>query len=98
MDFEFIDEADIQSVKRGRKTTVPSELVEMLTKLPKGQAVLLRQFALDPKADDYKTQKASKSAMLRKAGELAGLEVSITWSPAGVPQVKRTTVAKAGKK
>lgn len=90
MDFEFIDEADIQSVKRGRKTNVPSELVELLTKLPKGQGVILKQFALDPIAEDYKTKKASKSAMLRKAGELAGLEVSIVWSPQGVPQVRRT--------
>ena len=27
MDFEFIDETDMESVKRGRKTTVPAELV-----------------------------------------------------------------------
>lgn len=97
MDFEFIDETDVQSVKRGRKTTVPSELVEMLTKLPKGKVALLRQYALDPTAEDYKTQKASKSAMLRKAGELAGFDVSIVWSPQGVPQVKRST-AKTAKK
>lgn len=97
MDFEFIDEADIQAVKRGRKTTAPRELVEALTKLPKGKVLLVTQFALDPKAEDYKTKKATKTATLRKAGQLAGVEVSVVWSPAGVPQVCHSPKGKTKK-
>lgn len=88
MDFEFIDENDIESVKRGRKSTVPTELVELLAKVPAGKAVALRDFAGNPSDEDYKSYKASVSAMLRQAGKLAGVKVTIAWSPAGVPQIK----------
>lgn len=88
MDFEFISEEDIQSVKRGRKSTVPQELVDLLKKVPAGKAVVLKDFALDPKDESYKTNKASRSATIRQAGKQAGVEVGISWSPAGVPQVK----------
>ena len=98
MDFEFIDEQDIQSVKRGRKSTVPPALVEALAKMPTGKAVVVKDFALDPKHEDYKTDKASVSSTIRQAGKLAGVEVAISWSPNGVPQVKvRKTKTKAGK-
>lgn len=88
MDFEFIDEGDIESVKRGRKSTVPTELVELLAKCPQGKAVVLRDYAGNPSEEGYKSYKASTSAMLRQAGKLAGVKVTIAWSPAGVPQVK----------
>lgn len=97
MDFEFIDETDIQSVKRGRKTTVPQALVDALSKMPTGKAVRIKDYAGDPTAEDYKSHKASVSAMIRTAGRQAGVKVSISWSPDGVPQVKRE-VAKAGKR
>ena len=87
MDFEFIDENDIEAVKRGRKSTVPPELIEALASMPKGRAVVLRDLALDPKSDDYKNDKASTSAVIRSAGRQAGVEVSIQWSSVGVPQV-----------
>lgn len=92
MDFEFIDENDIQAVRRGRKTTVPTELVEALRSMPKGKAVVVKDYALDPTSDDYKNEKASVSATIRKAGELAGVKVSIAWTPTGLPQVKTATV------
>lgn len=90
MDFEFIDEGDIESVKRGRKSTVPAELVELLGKVPAGKAVALRELAGNPSDEGYKSYKASTSAMLRQAGKLAGVKVTIAWSPAGVPQVRLT--------
>lgn len=95
MDFEFIDENEIESVKRGRKSTVPQALVDALAKMPAGKAVVVRDLALDPKADEYKTQKATVSSTIRQAGKLAGVEVAIAWSPNGVPQVKVRPVKKA---
>lgn len=88
MDFEFIPEDEIQGVKRGRKSTVPAELVELMRKVPKGKAVILKEHALDPASEDYAKDKASKSAMLRTAGKQAGLKVSTVWTPSGVPQVR----------
>jgi hypothetical protein len=91
VDFEFIDESEIQAVSRGRKSNVPAELVKALTTVPKGKAVTIKAFACDPKSDDYKNDKASVSATIRSAGKQAGVKVSISWSPAGVPQVKVVT-------
>ena len=90
MDFEFIDENDIESVKRGRKSEVPTELVELLTKCPQGKAIVLRDYAGNPNDEDYKSYKASTSATIRNAGKLAGVKVAIAWSPAGVPQIRLT--------
>ena len=39
MDFEFIEESEIESVKRGRKAIVIPELVEFLSKAKVGQIV-----------------------------------------------------------
>ena len=87
MDFEIIDENEIEAVRRGRKSTVPAELVEALRTMPKGKAIRIADMALDPKSEDYKNDKASVSAILRSAGKQAGVEVAISWSSAGVPQV-----------
>ena len=87
MEFEFIDESDIEAVRRGRKSTVPQELVEAFRSMPKGKAIRVTNLALDPKSEDYKNDKASVSAILRSAGKQAGVEVTISWSPLGVPQV-----------
>ena len=91
VDFEFIDESAIEAVSRGRKSNVPTELVEALRKLPKGKAIAIKVFACDPTSADYKNDKASVSATIRSAGKQAGVKVSIGWSPAGVPQVKVVT-------
>lgn len=88
MDFEFIDENDMQGVKRGRKSTVPQELIDVLSKLPVGKACALREYAGDPTDEGYKSYKATISAMIRSAAKQAGVKTSITWSPAGVPQVR----------
>lgn len=98
MDFEFIDENEIQAVRRGRKTTAPAELVKALGAVPKGKVVLIREFALDPTADDYKSAKSTVSATIRTAGKLAGVKVGIRWSPAGVPQVMVSPLPPKGKK
>lgn len=91
VDFEFIDESAIEAVSRGRKSNVPTELVEALRTLPKGKAIAIKALACDPASDDYKNEKASVSATVRSAGKQAGVKVSIGWSPAGVPQVKVIT-------
>jgi hypothetical protein len=93
MDFEFIDETDMESVKRGRKTTVPAELVRALATVPKGKVIKLTALAGDTTdATAYKAHKASTSATIRSAGKQAGVKVAISWSPAGVPQVKVSAV------
>lgn len=87
MDFEFIDENEIEAVKRGRKSTVPPELIQALASMPKGKALKVREYALDPKSDEYKNDKASVSAMIRSAGLQAGVKVAISFSPEGIPQI-----------
>lgn len=96
MDFEFIDEGDMENVRRGRKSTVPQELVDALRAIPKGKVLAITAFTLDPKAEDYKNAKASTSAVIRSAGKQAGVKVSIAWSPKGFPQVS-TSPLPAGK-
>lgn len=98
MDFEFIDEGDMESVRRGRKSTVPQELVDALRTMPKGKVLAIKAFALDPSDTDYKNNKASVSATIRSAGTQAGVKVSISWSPKGLPQVKTAPLAPKGKK
>lgn len=97
MDFEFIDETDIQSVKRGRKSSADPALVEALRKLPTGKAVVVKTLALDTTDPDYKANKATVSAQIRSAGTQAGVEVSIAFTPAGVPQVKRRAPKKGAR-
>lgn len=92
MDFEFIDENEIESVKRGRKSTASPELVEAFRKVPAGKAVKVTALAGDPAdVEAYKRHKASASATLRSAGAQAGKKVKISWSTAGVPQVTLST-------
>lgn len=88
MDYEFIDEGDMESVKRGRKSTVPQELIDLLATLPVGKACVLKDYAGDPTDEGYKSYKATASATIRSAGKQAGVKVTISWSPAGVPQVR----------
>lgn len=98
MDFEFIDENEIESVKRGRKSNASPELVKALSEVPTGKVVKITAMAVDPASEDFKNDKATMSASIRTAGKLAGVKVSISWSPAGVPQVKVSKPkAKAGK-
>lgn len=88
MEFEFIDEGEIEAVRRGRKSTASPELVEALRSLPTGKAIRFRDLGLDPTSEDYKNDKASASAMIRSAGSQAGVLVTIAWSREGFPQVK----------
>ena len=99
MDFEFIDENEIESVKRGRKSTVSPELVEAFRTAPTGKAIRVAMLAGDPTdAEAYLLHKASASAMLRSAGTQAGKKVKISWSPAGVPQVSLSSLKPAKSK
>lgn len=88
MEFEFIDEDDIESVKRGRKSAVPQELIDLVKSLPAGKACKLTEFAGDPADEEYKTYKARINSTIHSAGKLAGVKLKINWSPAGVPQVR----------
>ena len=87
MDFEIIDANEIEAVRRGRKSTVSPELVEALASMPKGKALKVRDDAPDPQSEDYKNDKASVSAMIRSAGVQAGVQVAISFSPEGIPQI-----------
>lgn len=88
MKFEYINEDEVEVVKRGRKSQVPQELVEALRAMPKGKVIKLTELAGDPTSEDYKNYKATTASTIRQAGKLAGLEVSTNWSPTGVPQVR----------
>lgn len=99
MRFEYIDENEVEVVKRGRKSQVPTEVVEAIKNMPAGKVVKFTEFTLDPADADYKNHKASLSSMLRQAGRSAGCEVRINYSTTGVPQVsKQTSKKKTAKK
>ena len=98
MEFEIIDQSEMEVVSRGRKSTVPAELVKALAEMPKGKAIRVKGLALDPSQEDYKNDKASTSAVIRSAGKQAGVEVSIQWSSTGVPQVTVKTPKVKAKK
>ena len=89
MDFEFIDENEMEFTPRGRKSTVPKELVDAIRKMPKGKVLRLTAFTVNPKADTAKADKARVGAIIRSASAQAGVKVSIRWSSAGVPQVAK---------
>jgi hypothetical protein len=98
MEFEIIDESEIEAVSRGRKSNIDPTLVKALAEMPKGKAIRVKGLALDPTHEDYKNDKASTSAVIRSAGKQAGVEVSIQWSRTGVPQVTVKTPKVKAKK
>lgn len=93
MDFEFINEEEIESVKRGRKAHVVPELVAFLSKAKVGQTVRVSMFALDKEivtAEDKKNAKAKNSAILRSQAKASGwVKVGIIWDINNVPFLKK---------
>jgi hypothetical protein len=93
MNFEFIDESEIESVKRGRKSFVMPELVNFLIKAKVGQTVKVTTFAIESAIVDpleRKNAKAKASAILRTQAKNAGWKkVGIIWDVNAVPFVKR---------
>jgi hypothetical protein len=93
MEFEFIEESEIESVKRGRKANVVPELVEFLSKAKVGQMVKVAMFALDGELvtpEDKKNAKAKNSATLRAQAKASGWsKVGIIWDVKNVPFLKR---------
>ena len=93
MKFEFIEESEIESVKRGRKAVVIPELVQFLAKAKVGQIVRVSMFALDNEivtAEDKKNAKAKNSAILRAQAKASGwAKCSITWDVNNVPFLKK---------
>ncbi len=91
--FEFIEESEMESVKRGRKAQVIPEMVAFFAKAKVGQIVKVNYFAIDTEsvsAEDVKTAKAKNAATIRSHAKASGWsKVQISWSPKGVPQVKR---------
>jgi len=87
MEFEFIDEGDMEFIPRGRKSNVPPELVAMLLKFPKGKACRVVALKLDPKAKTFKTDKARVGATIRSAGKQASVKVRIAWASDGTPMI-----------
>lgn len=87
--FEEIEENEIESVRRGRKSNVDPALIDALRTLKPGKAIRIPSAGLDPTAPTYRTDKARVSASLRTAMRLAGhSEFSIIFSPEGVPQIR----------
>lgn len=93
MNFEFIEESDIESVKRGRKAIVIPELVQFLAKAKVGQTVKVSMFALDNESvspEDKKNAKAKNSAILRSQAKASGWsKVAIIWDVNNVPFLKK---------
>lgn len=88
--FLIVDAQSIQYVKRGRKASVDSELVEALRSLPVGKAMALVTLKQDPDAATYANDKSRIASSIRTACKTAGLTgFRILWSPQGVPQVVR---------
>jgi hypothetical protein len=87
-EFEIVSAESVQFVRRGRKANADPELVKALAKLTKGNALVLRGMAQDPKAETYATDKSRISSQIRTACKAAGLAgFRILWTPTGVPQV-----------
>lgn len=97
MDYEIISDDEVVAVKRGRKSTVDPKLVETLKSAPSGSYIRATGLKCDPKSDKYRSDKATKSAQIRTAGKSAGVEVSVIWSPDGVPQIKIKGATKSSK-
>ena len=93
MEFEFIEESEIESVKRGRKAIVIPELVAFLSKAKVGQTVRVSMFALDNEIvtlEDKKNAKAKNSAILRSQAKASGwAKVGIIWDINNVPFLKK---------
>ena len=89
MDFEFIDEGDMDFIPRGRRSSVPAELVTAIAKLGKGKAIRVSSMKVDVTKPTAKTDKARVSATIRQAGAQAKTKVTIAWSLDGTPQVIR---------
>lgn len=93
MNFEFIEESEIESVKRGRKAVVIPEMVQFLAKAKVGQNVKLNGLALGETfatAEEKKTAKASVSATIRNQAKIAGWnKVRIVWTIENIPVAKR---------
>lgn len=87
MEFEFINESDMEFVPRGRKTTVPPQLVEALKKLTAGKACKITGMKVNPKATTFKTDKARVGAVIRQGAKQAKVVVTISWAQDGTPQV-----------
>jgi hypothetical protein len=87
MDFEVIEETELEFVPRGRQSLVPQELVSAMAKLGKGKALKLTGMQVNPTAKTFKTDKARISATIRQAAKQAKCEVLIRWSTSGIPQV-----------
>lgn len=85
--FEIIDESEMEFVQRGRKSTTPVELVNAIKALKPGKALSVPSLKCDPKSVSFGKDKARSGAKIRSAAKLAGVEVTIRWSPVGVPQV-----------
>jgi len=93
-DFEIIDESAVESVRRGRPSTVSPELVEALRNLKAGKVIVLKKYAGNVTAEDYGNHKQNVASSIRTAGTSAGVKVRIRWSPTGVPQVSVVTSKK----
>lgn len=92
MDFEFIDEKEIESVKRGRKPVVIAEMVAFFSKAKVGQTVKVATMAIDSAldAESKKREKAANSATIRAQAKHANWKkVSILWDKNGIPYAKR---------
>jgi hypothetical protein len=93
MEFEFIEESEIESVKRGRKAHVVPELVAFLSKAKVGQTVRVPMFALDNEIvtlEEKKNAKAKNSAILRSQAKASGwAKVGIIWDVNNVPFLKK---------
>jgi len=91
LNFEIIDESEMEFAKRGRKSNVNPEFIEQMKKLQIGKMYAIREFQIIGETDKEKV-KAKKSAIamkLRSALRQANRqEFQIKWTTDLIPCVK----------
>lgn len=92
MGFEFIDENEIESVKRGRKAILIPEMIAFFQKAKVGQTVRVPTMTIDQNKTEAekKKEKAKFSSTMKNQAKQAGWQKTmVTWDVYGVPNVKR---------
>lgn len=100
MEFEFIEENEMEFVKRGRKSNLDVNFVNnMKEQLKKNNSVAKKQFVIVPSMaipsemtdeKDIKNYKAKTSAILRGLAKQLGYGSEIRWHKGTVPAIRFT--------
>lgn len=91
LNFEIIDESEMEFAKRGRKSNLNPEFIEQMKKLQIGKLYAIREFQIVGETDKeiIKTKKSGIAMKLRSALRQANRqEFQIKWTTDLIPCVK----------